>query len=259
MAKPRTKVFVAIPTMGTVADAIPYLLRKMEKEYADSIEFIYPEHCVQRRFHDFARNKLVDEFLASKADVLWFLDSDVVPPASLLDLVTVHGDKWEIAGAPYPVFIKIDGYEGPQVVICVYQKDAKGLHAAKIPYSGTDFVDGLATGCLFIKREVFKDLKKPYFEFKYDSEDMQIKEGEDLGFCLKVNSLGYKFFVDYGLVCRHYKTIDLLDANNYAVNYAQTAVQSYDAQIRPQIEALVARLTEKAPKKSGLVLPDYLK
>jgi hypothetical protein len=226
----KRKVFVAIPTMGTVADAQSYFWREAEALYGDKVEFIWPKLCIRRVWHDFARNSLVDEFLASEADTLFFLDSDVVPQPEVFSLLD---KEWDLAGAPYPVFITPAGSDRPQVVYTVYQGIKNGnLGAANVPDKGTAFVDGLATGCLFIKRDVFAKLSKPYFEHKFDPVSRQLIEGEDLGFCKKVNALGYKFFVDFSLACRHYKTVCLLDVNNYAMDYTRKSIEAYDASVR---------------------------
>jgi hypothetical protein len=250
----KKKIFVAVPTMGSITDGQPRVLRNLEKRYGDEIEFVYPKETVRRMFHDYARNAMVEEFLESDADILWFLDSDIVPPVHVLDLVTLHGDKWMVAGAPYPIFICPKEGDSPQVVIAVFNgTDGKGLCPTKIPYDSTAYVDGLATGCLFIKREVFSQLKKPYFEFIFDQESRQIREGEDLGFCRRMREMGHKFFVDYSMVCKHYKTVCLLDVNNYAIQYAQNSVLAYDAEVRPKIEILAEKL--KLAKKSGPASP----
>ncbi len=253
----KIKLYVAVPSIGTVCDVQTYALRQLERDYGDRIEFVYPANCTHRKFHDFARNEMVEDFLKSDCDLIWFLDSDVSPPPHVLDLVTKYGEHWDLAGAPYPVFMTPEGYSGPQVVMCVYTNDGFGMHASKVPYTGTAMVDGLATGCLFIKREVFSKLSKPYFEFKFSPESKQLTEGEDLGFCRKVNELGYKFFTDFSMVCKHYKTVDLLEVNNYAISYANEAVKAYDAGIRPQVEALAAKYREATAgrSKSGLILP----
>lgn len=250
------KLYVAIPTTSTVVDAQTYALRDIEKKYKDQIEFIYPKECTRRMFHDYARNAMVEDFLASGADILWFLDSDVSPPVDVLDIVTEHSKKWIVAGAPYPIFVCPYDKLKPQVTIAVYNgTDGVGLCPTKIPYEGTAFVDGLATGCLFIKRELFAELEKPYFEFKFDPQSRQLKEGEDLGFCFKVNKLGYKFFVDYGKICKHYKTVCLLEINNYAIDYANRSVQAYDASIRSQVEELIKRATQVKATKSAIITP----
>lgn len=261
----KVKVYVAIPSTGAVSDVIPYALRQYERDYADKIEFVYPPNCTHRKFHDFARNCMVDDFLASGADIMWFLDSDVVPPPHLMDLVAEHGDKWDLAGAPYPVFMTPSGYERPQIVMCVYTADESGgLHASKVPNDGQAFVEGLATGCIFIKRHVFEKLEKPYFEFKFRTEDRHMTEGEDLGFCKKVNALGFKFFTDFSMVCGHYKQINLLEMNNYAIDYARASVESYAAQVKREVQPIIKAAYEKGraeaqPQgrtKSGIILPD---
>jgi hypothetical protein len=249
------KLFVAIPTTGTVVDSQTWALRRIEKKYADKIEFVYPDKCVRRIFHDFARNALVDEFLSTDCDIMWFLDSDICPPDHVLDLITEHGDKWKVAGAPYPVFMTPGGEKDCAVLFCVYKDSDKGMSPKDIPYEGIEFVDGLATGCMFIKREVVKDMPKPYFEFKYNPETRIMTEGEDLGFCKKVNAMGHKFLTDYSMVCKHYKTVCLLEVNNYTITYANRSVQRYDALIREQVEALATQVAKPKPQ-SKLILPN---
>ena len=255
---------MGIPSTGDRLDAQNYFLRRIEKKYADKIEFVYPDIFVGRIFHDFARNKYVEQFLASDCDILWFLDSDILPPDRVIDLITEHGDKWDLAGAPYPVWMTVDGYEDKQVVFCVYRnKDGdKKLHAAKVPENGgTDFVEGMATGCIFIKRNVLEAMKKPYFEFKYSEDSREIMEGEDLGFCLKVNELGFKFFTDFSMLCHHYKKISLLDVSNFTQFQVQQAIDASDTILRriiakKKLEKMAAQAAriEQAPK-SRLIIP----
>jgi len=254
------KMFVAIPTVGTNCDAQVYSLRIMEKLYKDRVEFVYPNDCVRRIFHDFARNEMVEEFLKSDCDFMWFLDSDIGPPTNILDAYLEYYEEWDVAGAPYPIFITQKGLEGPQVVYTVYNgSNGRGMYPANVPPSGVGYVDGMATGCLFIKKHVFSKLERPFFEFKYNQTTREMTEGEDLGFCRKMRELGYKFFVDYSKVCKHYKNVCLRDVNDYAMQYAKTQVEAYDKMIRGQVEELGKRLKAKAQVKSKLVLPDHLK
>ena len=92
----KIKIYMGVPTTGTILDVQVTALRKIEELYGDQVEFVYPETCVRRMFHDFARNAIVDAFLATDCDILWFLDSDVAPPDNILDLVVEHGDKWKV-------------------------------------------------------------------------------------------------------------------------------------------------------------------
>lgn len=232
----KIKLYVAIPTTGTIVDSQAYLLREIEELYRDKIEFVYPANCVRRVFHDFARNKLTEDFLASDCDILWFLDSDITPPKQVLDLITLHGHKWKLAGLTYPVFMRPPGSDILEVVYTAYKKNPEtgNLGLCAVPKEGIFELDGLATGCLFIHREVLEKLERPYFEFKYHEVDREIKEGEDLGFCRKVSALGYKFFTDFSMTCRHQKAVDLMDVNNYAIQYSNRNVTEYDRRIKEQ-------------------------
>jgi hypothetical protein len=198
-----------------------------------------------------------------------------------LDLVVNHKDEWSLAGAPYPIWSTIPGTNELSIAFTVYDGISKepavegaprGIHMAECPEEGTAFVDGLATGCLFIKRNVFEKLEKPYFEFKYDKESRRIVEGEDLGFALKCHDLGYKFFVDYGMVCKHMKKVCLLDMQNYATKKSNAKTLEYDRLIRESVnQAMQAAynkgylegqkktegMTSLKKPKSGLILPAH--
>lgn len=258
---------MGLPSTGKVVDFQAYMLRDIADRYKDHIELVYPKDCVHRMFHDFARNGIVKDFLDSDCDILWFLDSDVVPPTHILDLVVMHQDKWEASGAPYPVFMTQPGDKDRQIVFTVYKgNNGTGMCPTKIPYSGLEFVQGIATGCIFLKRSLLEKMSPPYFEFKYDEEDRRLIQGEDLGFCMKLAKLDIPFFVDYSMVCKHYKDLDLLEMNNYAISYAKKAVEAYDAQVRGQVQALeekfreqLARLAQSQPPvtKSGIILTGF--
>lgn len=282
MLNPKTgkkwKVYMGLPSNGTVCDFQAYMLRELADRYRDEVELVYPVQLCQRIFHDAARNGTVDEFLDTDCDVLWMVDSDIVPPKHVLDLLTMHGDKWLCAGAPYPIFMAQPGESQRQVVITAYKamaptEDGKPRIApCSVPDEGAEFVEGLATGCLMIKREVFDKIEKPYFEFKYDAITRQPIEGEDIGFCLKMVGLGIRFFTDYSMVCKHYKNnLDLLEINNYAVGLANKHIEPYKREmdrVKAQLEEVGTRFkklitenqqlkqrlqTQPQANKSGLV------
>lgn len=253
MAKHR--IYVGLPSMGWSSSAQGHTLRKLEKKYADTVELVYPDKLCYRVMHDFARNSIVDEFLASDCDILWQLDADVAPPDNVLDIVVNHADLWQAAGCPYPVMMGAGG-EGREILWTVYNGETgKGLIPSDIPMSGQAWVDGMATGCMFLKRGVFARLQKPYFEFKYNPEMRNLVEGEDLGFCLKLKALGIPFFVDYSLVCGHTKEVDLLEINNYAMRYAKRCIETYSAQVREELKQHAAKTAAARKPQSTLWVP----
>lgn len=250
--KKKIKVYMGIPSLGDRSDVQNYNLREMERQFGDRVELVYPKNYVGRIFHDYARNKIVEDFLATDCDVLWFLDSDVAPPACIGELLTIHYDKWHLAGAPYPLFITPTGHDMPKIVFAVYEDLGHGYHCAQVPKDGVGFIDGIATGCIFVKREVLEKMEKPYFEFKYNAETREMTEGEDLGFCKKVNKLGYKFFIDYSMTCHHFKRVNLLDVNNYAINEFNERWLEQDKFFRSQLTQIKLGM---GVKKSSLILP----
>lgn len=233
------RVYVATPTVGTVVDSQVHFMRKIAEQYAGRVELVYPDRCVRRIFHDFARNAMVEDFLDSGCDVLWFLDSDVTPPEHILDLVTESYDKWKVAGGIYPIFMPTPGNDHNSVMWAAYAKaTGKGYHpCASIPDEGRDFVDGLATGCIMVKREVFTEIlpERPFFKFSYDENTRTMTEGEDFYFIRRCNEKGLKFFTDFSMRCKHQKSVDLMDVNEYAIRVADEAVAKYQAMIKEEI------------------------
>lgn len=276
----KIKVYLGIMSTGQREDIHTYLFRDLQERYGDQVEMVFPEQCVWRFPHDHARNAYVEDFLASDCDVLWFLDSDVCPPKFIFDLLVNKKcyDSWKVAGSPYPLWMPPTGDSRNAVIFTTYDgtvRDengkATGIKMTECPDEGQAFVDAIATGCMFIKREVFKDLVKPYFEFKFHPITRNVIEGEDLGFCLKINDKGIKCLIDYSMVCKHYKRIDLLDVNEYAKAFARNKLDAYDQFMRSQVnaatkkikeeafkqgfEAALSDLRERAKPKSSLILP----
>jgi hypothetical protein len=256
------KVYAGLPSNGSVSDFQNYVLRDLAERYSDEVDLVFPDQLCQRIFHDAARNGIVEDFLTTDCDILWFLDSDICPPKHVLDLVTMHGDKWKCAGAPYPVFMAQPNETQRQIVFTVYSQisnssDGKPRIApCTIPFEGLANVAGIATGCIFIKREVFEKLEKPYFEFKYDPITRTPIEGEDIGFILKMVKLDIPFFIDFSMVCKHFKNnIDLLEINNYALGLVQRHIEQYKAEldkVKEQAQELADRLKKAAKRNNEL-------
>lgn len=241
--------------MGDRLDYHIYIIDEWRKRYDEEIEFVFPEKCERFFGHDYARNMHVEAFLASDADIMLFLDADIIPPPHLMDLITIHGKNgWLAAGAPYPVWMTQPGGSQMTCQFTAYKGNAptseggRGFSLGQVPRQGTEWVDGLATGCLMLRRELFKQLKKPYFEFKRDPETCQVIEGEDLGFAFKLQDKGIKFFCDHGMVCGHEKRVNLIDVQNYATALANDKIMSMHAEMRPQIEDAVKRAAAEGYK-----------
>ncbi len=147
---------------------------------------------------DVARNVLVENFLRSDCSHLFFLDSDMVFPPNILDLLLKH-DK-DIVSALYILrkahrpcyrFFKDGHYHAPE----------------KIELNKLLEVDALGLGCCLIKRSVLEKLNeehagKPLFKMDYRNRTEVL--GEDAFFCELVKKAGFKIFVDTGVLVGHF-------------------------------------------------------
>ena len=151
--------------------------------------------------------------------------------------------------------------QGKMFGVLVIKNSEGKLVRCDCPTEGERYIDGVATGCLFIKRGVFSKLEAPYFEFKYDPKSRAISEGEDLGFCKKVSELGYKFYVNFALACDHEKKVSLLAVSNYAMTFASDAINAYDKQFRSSLTRfkMQQQMAKQEEAKSKLILPERFK
>jgi uncharacterized protein YegP (UPF0339 family) len=68
-----------------------------------------------------------------------------------------------------------------------------------------------------VKREVYEKMDRP-FAFTYHANGTVILS-EDFYFSQQAQKLGYKLYTHYGLLCKHYKIVDIKEINNLMVHY----------------------------------------
>lgn len=125
-------------------------------------------------------------------NILW-LDSDMTFPEYLLPALLRHNK--EIIGCTYVRRTKPFDCLG------------KTLAAKPTETKESDVLiemAGLPTGCLLVRREVFKSLKKPYFRMPWREEseigaDDHQEFGEDYAFCAAARSVGYSVWLEVQL------------------------------------------------------------
>jgi len=141
-----------------------------------------------------ARNDIHAKFLQkTDSPYLMMLDSDVLPPPNLIDLLLSY--EKHIVGGWYK---SKSLSEGPHPIVYNFHSESEdGLHWENIaePGKGLEKVDGMGAGCWLMSRELAEEL---------GSEPYSMDTGtEDLGLCKSIMDLGYEMWVDWDMPCAH--------------------------------------------------------
>ncbi len=181
-----SKLFIGIPNTGTLrTELVTWLMRQKATIFMP-----------QLKPHDHCRNAIVMQFLATDCDWLLMVDSDVVPPDNVVDMI--YNDV-DVCSA------HVSTFNNGEVIPVGMTKDDNGYHH-NFEHSRPELhqVDAVGTGCILIKRKVFDTLDRPYFRFKYDENGLLIN-GEDFDFCERVGEV----YFDAQHVCRHFTTVGI--------------------------------------------------
>ena len=164
---------------------------------------------------DNARNRAVKDFLEGYDDYFFHIDDNIIPPENTLKELLVW-DKPIIAPTCFIWKPGDDGIPFPMPLALRYD-DKKQYR----PYHGTgvEEVDAITGGCHLVKREVFEKIERPYY-FTYHKNGLVIYS-EDMVFSQQCQEAGYKLYNHFGLLCKHYKNIDIKAVNDLMVKYGK--------------------------------------
>ena len=185
------KVFVAIPTGGTIRTELLFFLLNLDRDYDTKISATTFGSCAENR------NKLVTDFLKTDFEWLLLLDADTIPPSDILNMTENNVD---VCSGLYYVWIK-NGLHP-----LAMNKVDNSYQVSK--ETGLFEVDGIGGGTLLIRREILEKIDPPYFLVTHDSDGL-VEQGNDLYFCEKVKKAGFKIWVDTSYRSDHYKTVNL--------------------------------------------------
>ena len=141
-----------------------------------------------------ARNEIVKQVQGQSCDYVFFLDTDHIVPLGILKHLLVDMEKYDcVSGLVCRRRDKMDhiGY------------NVAGKKFAKLRFSigtGTHALDACAFGCTMIRMSVFDELEEPFFE---DVSKGTWTMRSDVGFCLKLRSIGKSVAVNTGLLVGH--------------------------------------------------------
>lgn len=131
------------------------------------------------------RDILANQALSQDADYLLWLDSDMSFNADLFDRLLKH-DKDIVSG------VYVDRY-GVVINKLVGQKP---IPIDMLRQDKLIDTESTGFGCILIKAEVFKRLKKPWFKWSHG-------RCEDWNFCIKARKSGFKVWTDPTVFVSH--------------------------------------------------------
>lgn len=183
-----------------------------------------------------ARNMLVEGARQCGAEVVWFVDDDVILPPDAGQLVQQALDLGVVSGL---YFNRRPPYT-PQIYYKASPTEYEGTHQMYWPFldypEGLIKVDAVGAGCLVVRMDIFEKLEKawevqtnligaalktypqmqtlatglsPWFEFLN-------KKGEDLYFCERLADIGQQLWANTSVKCQH---LSLLPIQEYHFAY----------------------------------------
>lgn len=194
-------VLIAIPHTGDVKTELVRKLLELDKQ--DGVEILFS----RGRPVDSNRCEIVEDFLDSVHNKLIMVDSDILPPENLLDLTKGEGKVVSATvfsvdeSVPYPV-AAVEGEDGKLNYF-------RGWKESTDEEDDLAEVDAVGTGCIYIHKDVFESLDKPFFEFEKDESGVT-NLSEDFSFSKKVREAGYSIYLNTTVVAGHKVDVNLL-------------------------------------------------
>ena len=153
-----------------------------------------------------ARNLSVASFLKGDDTHLLFVDDDVLVPAGVLVRLADH-DVDVVAGC-VPALKHIGGYAVPYIAVRDGMK-SPGTWSTSW-FDGLRETTGVGAACLLIRRQVLERLDFPWFRWEQEwNGGHYTYHTEDLDFCDRVRSLGFRIYADGAVRCGHIKQVDV--------------------------------------------------
>ena len=206
----KNKILMAMPVGGGIEPATEAALLRILFS-RDDIGYFQPQAATL----DIVRNEIVRQALATP-DIthVFMLDSDVVPPDNIMDLLLECDSPMATAVVPL--------YMGGKITTNIQVKAENGTiqWLKACPQDGEPFeVENAGTGCVLIRREVFEKVPWPWFKFELLNQEGDVIT-EDIYFGNKAREYGYRYKVR-PVLCGHMKKVDLMDIVNGFNSFAE--------------------------------------
>lgn len=142
-----------------------------------------------------ARNEIHNQYLKTDFPYLMMLDSDVLIPPNMVDLLVRH--DLPIVGGWYKNKNRLKSYSNHPIVYD-YISTTNGVVNWKHrehPGEGLERVDGMGAGCWLMKKEVAEAVGESPYDMNSGGEDMKMSK--------RILDLGIPMHVDWDLECAH--------------------------------------------------------
>lgn len=193
-------VFITYPHPGVVAHSFAQSLLRTTLQHRELIEDIVPVRGYPGDGLIAARNEGVRACLASGADWLWTLDTDIGFKPSTLPALLDVGEP--VVSGLYYTSIETgdDGTGAPTWTSrpCVW--DDIGLEFGS--YSGVMKVGYVGAGCLLVHRSVLEKIGSAWWNLISGC-------GEDISFCKRISGAGFEIHCDTEIHLTHRKAVYL--------------------------------------------------
>ena len=230
----KNRIFVAVLNQGSVFTGLSEALAVMRNN---------PDYDVEIEYFDekpisYNRNLIVQRFLSKGHDYLLMLDSDNVPPPSVINLADY---KKDVVGALYFMWSK------GEIMPTAFDRSNDGMYSPiKIDdKDGMVECDAVGTGIIMLSKKVLKEIKSP-FSNEYDADGIKLF-GLDIAFCRKAKEKGYKVYVNLDYVCDHWVVVNL--KRFYAIIYGQVdRIKERETEIEKLKEEIKQFKGEESPE-----------
>ncbi len=186
----KTKVFIAIPSGGTIKDKTVYSLAQLLINSRDiEVDFSIQTGC----YVTINRNYLVSKAQSAEASHILFIDGDMTFDQNLLKSLLSHNKDIVGTAANYrklPLKYAIKALD---------ENGGNGGTPAEIP---NELFKCYALGGIFlVDMRVFSRIDQPWFQFEH--EGIMTKTGEDVWFCEQAHKKGIDVWCDPSIRVGH--------------------------------------------------------
>lgn len=204
------KILIAVPTFETIyPDTFKSIWELDRCSHDVDFDFVRGYDCAT------ARNNIAQRAIDGGYDYVLMVDNDVILPEDALA---------KLLEDPHPVCLGYyahrdadNVYRGNTCICKRYQPDGREYfnYPLESEYSAEEIrkmidkgkkkirIHGGGMGCAFIKVDVFKQIKYPWYDWVNYADDHRGMLSEDLYFCEKLKAAGIPVYADVRVGCGH--------------------------------------------------------